>query len=157
MFIVFWLILFLFLLPISFIKVRNSKEKYIFIYKWAFFCGAFVWEDLLIFSIFNILLALITLYVNDYRIFILTALSFGVIRTSGETLYYFLQQFIRPNFPPHDIHNHFQAFRHIFGDISDQKYFIMAQVFLQVLLVAFLSTLILLILNWTSFPLQVIY
>ncbi len=142
--------IFLALFALSWSKVKGSAEKVSFIYSWAFFTGSFIWEDLFMFSFFNVIFLALSFAINDYRFLVLQILLFWIIRSFGEMLYFFLQQFIQPTFPPHNIHAHFKAIRSVLGDLSDQKYFILAQVFYQCLMVIFSSALIFFLLHWSS-------
>jgi hypothetical protein len=144
----FWIFLNLYLFFVSVRHIRNSPQKFEFIYSWAFIIGAFVWEDLLVFSLFQVLCGTITLLTNDFRLFILLFVVFWIVRSSGEALYMFLEQFIVPKNYPHYISSHFAPFRRFFGPVSDQKCFILLQVFQQTLLVFSLTALVLLLLYW---------
>lgn len=137
---------------ISFRNIRNSDEHVGFIYSWAFVFGAFVWEDLLIFSLFNFLVALYVLLVQDIRQGLVMFTVFWMVRSAGETLYFFMQQFTQPLHYPHDIHWHFNVMKKVFGDISNQKCFIMLQVTFQIIMVLAISILILLLKNWDHIP-----
>lgn len=142
----------LFLFHHSYKRVFHSKNKITFIYSWGFIFGAFVWEDLLIFSLFHLAASLITLLSHDLRIGALFICVFWVIRASGETLYFFLQQFIVRKVYPHRISRKMIALKRLLGGISDQKCFIIMQVFQQTIIVTFATLLILLLKNWSSLP-----
>ena len=141
--VLFYLALHLFLFALSFYKVFKSKEKLEFIYAWAFIFGAFVWEDLLVLSFFNIFFAFVVYILGDIKIGIIFLLVFFIVRAFGETIYYFLQQFNSLPPYPHRLHAHFKALRSILGDISDQKCFILGQVLFQCITV--LSTVLLIL------------
>ena len=55
--------------------------------------GSFVWGDVLIFSPFWALVSLVSLYTKDWLLFWVIASVFWVVRSSGEVLYWFLEQF----------------------------------------------------------------
>ncbi|HSW97044.1 MAG TPA: hypothetical protein VLF89_04435 [Candidatus Saccharimonadales bacterium] len=137
---------------LSLTRIRNSKEHIGFIYSWAFVFGAFVWEDLLVFSFFNFLVILYVLLIKDIRQGLLIFTAFWMIRSAGETLYFFMQQFTQPLHYPHDIHWHFSVMQKLFGKISNQKCFIILQVMFQIVMVLAVSILILLLQNWKYIP-----
>lgn len=142
----------LILIFLSYSKIKNTKALLTFIYWWATPLGAFVWEDLLIFSIYNLLATLVVWAIGDIRIGLLFICIFWMIRSAGEAHYYFLQQFLRPKHHPHYVHEEFAPIRKIFGTISDQKIFIMMQVYQQSLAVFATVGLILLLKNWAKIP-----
>jgi len=55
--------------------------------------GAFVWGDAVIFGIFWFLASLVVYMLQDWTLFLLTFSLFWVVRSVGETMYWFLQQF----------------------------------------------------------------
>jgi hypothetical protein len=55
--------------------------------------GMYVWGDVLIFSIFWTVVSLISLLLSDVYLFFLIVSLFWVVRSFGETIYWFLQQF----------------------------------------------------------------
>jgi len=116
---------------ISLFKIRQDKEKCGFIYWWAFIAGAFVWEDMLVFGLLHASIAFISLILNNNLIWLVGFLVFWIVRSTGETLYQFLQQFILPSHYPHAISGYFGPIRKLFGDISDQKCYILLQVLMQ--------------------------
>jgi hypothetical protein len=145
----FLLMLFLSLFAISFLRIRSqSNEELVFIYRWASPLGSFVWEDLLIFSLLHIIFISTGLLLQDFRIIALFTLVFWAVRSTGEALYWFLQQFHQPTVYPHDQYKDFKLIRFILGDISNQRCFIIMQIFWQCITVASLTVLILLLLNW---------
>jgi hypothetical protein len=146
------LLITLLLVVVSFNKVRNDKDKLSFIYRWGFLVGAFVWEDLFLISLFFSFSLMLVLLVSDIRVGLLIFNVFWIVRSGGEVLYFFLQQFFEPKHHPHSIDEHFILVRRIFGDISTQKCFIIMQVLLQLSLVVFICLLILLLSQWNSFP-----
>lgn len=62
--------------------------------------GAFVWGDMVVFGTFWFLVSLVVLYLKDWFLFLLTFSIFWAIRSFGETLYWFLQQFSTINREP---------------------------------------------------------
>ncbi len=85
---------------------------------------------------------------GDMRYWLLLFILFWIVRSAGETLYFFLQQFIQPKHHPHVLDEHFRFYRRIFGDISEQKCFILTQVVHQTILTLSLFALILLLRSW---------
>lgn len=142
-------LLHLFLAILSYFKIRNSNDKTGFIYQWGFLFGAFVWEDLFLISSFTFLACIFILAVRDIRIGLLIFTIFWVVRCTGESIYFFFQQFIQPKFMPHAIGPHLDTnLRTIFGKISNQKAYMLMQVFYQLLAVVALCFFVFLIKNW---------
>jgi hypothetical protein len=136
----------------SYLRVKASPKKCEFIIWWAFATGAFVWEDMLVFGVLHFGYSLAAFLLNDVRIAILFFDIFWIVRSAGEILYQFLEQFIVPKHHPHDIDLEFRIFRRFLGDISAQKCFILAQTMLQVVMVMSIVGLVGLLMNWTSIP-----
>jgi hypothetical protein len=137
---------------VSLFQVMKEKNKCIFIYPWAFFIYAFVWEDLMIISLFFLGLINLSVFFHDARIALLGAILFYCVRSAGETLYYFLQQFHQPKHHPHDIDYHFDTLRKILGPISYQKSLIILQVVQQMSLTCALTALTVVLINWNNIP-----
>lgn len=55
--------------------------------------GAFVWADMVIFGAFWILAGLLSLFFADWVLFLLIVSLFWLVRSVGETMYWFQQQF----------------------------------------------------------------
>ena len=110
--------------------------------------GAFVWEDLCIFSIYGLIASVVTAITHQNRIGLLLFIIFWIVRSAGEAGYFFLQQFIQPKHHPHYIDDHFDLMRKIFGKISYQQCLIIMQVVFQIVLMLALFSLIMLLLNW---------
>lgn len=145
---VFAIFIFSFLAFFSFRKIKNSKSTFGFIYPWAWPLGAFVWEDLFVFSILGVSTSLLVYILNDIRIGYIGFLIFWIVRSLGESIYFFLQQFFQSTEYPHTIEEHFKVMRKFFGDISDQKCYILLQVFHQSVIVLCSILLVLLFLYW---------
>lgn len=62
--------------------------------------GAFVWADAVVFGLFWILISVAALFLNDWILFLLTISVFWVVRSVGETVYWFNQQFSKINRNP---------------------------------------------------------
>lgn len=148
----FWIVINALLLIISFVNVYHSGEQVTFI-TWAYPFGAFVWEDLFIFSFYNIIASVVILFIKDFRYIFVFILSFWLVRAIGETLYWFLQQFNQPAEYPHSQYdwNSGGWTKLIFGNLSDQKYFIIYQIGWQVVTVFCIVGLIYVLKNWEKF------
>jgi hypothetical protein len=57
------------------------------------FTGAYVWGDAVIFGLFWSLVSLLCLILKDWLLFLLFISVFWLVRSIGETIYWFLQQF----------------------------------------------------------------
>lgn len=62
--------------------------------------GIFVWGDALVFAPFWIVSSVVTLLLNDWYLFLLTVSVFWLVRSFGETIYWFNQQFSKINRNP---------------------------------------------------------
>lgn len=62
--------------------------------------GAFVWGDAVVFGLFWAAASLTTLFLQDWLLFWLVTSIFWVIRSLGETIYWFNQQFSTINRNP---------------------------------------------------------
>lgn len=63
--------------------------------------GAFVWADMAIFGIFWALSGIVALFLQDWYLFLLIVSLFWLVRSMGETIYWFNQQFsTRKRNPP---------------------------------------------------------
>lgn len=70
-------------------KKKNSMgETRIF---WPF--GGFVWADMVVFGIFWFAAGATSLFLNDWVLFLLIASLFWLVRSLGEMIYWFNQQF----------------------------------------------------------------
>jgi len=145
-------LLYIVLFVLAWRKVRGSKDAFEFIYLPAALIGAFVWEDLLVFSAAFFIGTVLTLLVHDIRVGLLLLAAFWAVRSAGEALYFFLQQFHVPTHSPHAISHHFVLFRRLFGNVHDQKCFIFMQITWQVVLTAAIAALVLISLHWTTLP-----
>lgn len=145
---VIWTSIHLILLLLSLNKIKNSGNEVKFIYSWGFIFGAFVWEDLIVFSILNIGISLLVLIVRNLLPGLILLTVFWLVRSAGETAYFMFQQFIQPKHHPHEISLQLKILRKLFGKISNQKCFIILQVFHQTNLVIFAFILIMLLKYW---------
>ncbi|OGC68785.1 hypothetical protein A2415_05420 [candidate division WWE3 bacterium RIFOXYC1_FULL_39_7] len=112
-------------------RIKRTPQECQFIIWWAFPLGAFVWEDLLVYGFLHAVLAFFPLFLGKPELWLTFFLIFWVVRSAGETLYQFLQQFILPKHHPHYIDPYLGPLRKIFGNISEQKCFILMQISMQ--------------------------
>jgi hypothetical protein len=91
-----WLIIFFGLLS-GFITVlalgQLKKNNPGGITPWLLPFGIFVWGDGLILGLFWFFVSLFVLWTNNWQLFFLIYLLFWMVRSSGEVLYWFMQQF----------------------------------------------------------------
>ena len=66
----------------------------------SLFVGIFVWGDAVIFGLFWLLSSIVTLLLKDWYLFLLIISVFWVVRSLGETIYWFNQQFSSLNRNP---------------------------------------------------------
>ncbi len=143
-------IIFLLSIIISWYKIITGKKIAEFIYYWGFPLGAFVWEDLFVFSFYGLICTLITMYFRQGRLGLLFFIIFWIVRSGGESLYFFLQQFVEPKQHPHFLQDHYTTLRKIFGNISYQQCSIIMQVMFQIILMFSIVSLTLLLFSWNS-------
>jgi hypothetical protein len=78
--------------------LRLKKNKSIYgLTNYLFFLGVFVWGDLIILGPFWILTSLISLYFNNWYLFLLIVSVFWSIRSFGEVVYWLNEQFAPKN------------------------------------------------------------
>lgn len=68
--------------------------------KYLFFIGAFVWGDIFILGPFWIIASIVSLFLNNWYLFLLFVSLFWVIRSLGETIYWLNEQFAGKNRNP---------------------------------------------------------
>ncbi len=80
---------------VLFIKsVSECKNKNSFgLTKLLFPLGMYVWGDVFIFSVFWTLVSIISILIGNLYLFLLIVSLFWVVRSFGETIYWFNQQF----------------------------------------------------------------
>lgn len=82
---------------LTFIKaLRASNDKKLILAKPYKICepfGSFVWADHVLFGPFWVIVSLVTFVLHDFLLFLLVFAVFWVVRSIGETLYWFFQQF----------------------------------------------------------------
>ena len=98
----------------SFYECKSRKNTFGHTYINRLF-GAFVWADMVIFGLFWSLVALISYFLQDWILFLLTISLFWLIRSVGETIYWFNQQFSTINRNPV---SHFKYAKKIFHNDS---------------------------------------
>lgn len=74
-------------------ECKTKKRAYNHPPKIYGFFGAFVWADLVMFGLFWTFVSGISLILNDWILFLLSISLFWLVRSIGETLYWFHQQF----------------------------------------------------------------
>lgn len=75
---------------------KNPYGQYVWLNLW----GAFVWADAAILCIFWAIAGAVILCINNWNLFLLLFSAFWLIRSLGETLYWFLTQFSTLNKDP---------------------------------------------------------
>ena len=89
---VFYLFFGVFGLSFALRKVYKKKDNLGLVGPFVIY-GAFVWADLVVFGVFWSLFTLISLFLNDWILFLLGQSVFWFIRSLGESFYWFNQQF----------------------------------------------------------------
>jgi hypothetical protein len=145
------LICFALLALYSYFRIRRGNKLAEFMYQWGFIIGSFVWEDSFVFSVLGTLASAITIYLGELKYGALFFILFWLVRSAGETLYMFLEQFIEPKHYPHNFDTYLGPMHFLFGKISNQQCFIIMQVMFQSITVISLFSLIFLIQNWNLF------
>ena len=130
-------------------RIIRLNGKIEFTYMWAALIGSFVWEDVLVFSVYFGVSAIVSYFFDSYQLLALFILVFWAVRSLGEALYFFLQQFIRPEHFPHNVDGHFWFLRKIFGNLSSQQCFILSQITHQMIAMFSIVGIIVLLLNWS--------
>ena len=78
-----------------------------------FWMGIFVWGDAVVFGLFWFLSSTIACLLNDWLLFLLTVSVFWVVRSLGETFYWFNQQFSKIDRNPP---NHMRGYKFFKND-----------------------------------------
>jgi len=69
--------------------------------------GAFVWADAVVFGLFFFLVSIVSLLLQDFILFLLFFFVFWTIRSIGEQVYWFLEQFaVQHRNPEHTLWAH---------------------------------------------------
>ncbi len=104
--------------------LRNSysKKNPFGLTRYFSFLGAFVWVDAVTFGAFFALSSLIAFVLQDFTLLLLIYSVFWAVRSIGESIYWFLEQFANPHrnkpetlkghkiFPGESIYIHYQIF-----------------------------------------------
>jgi len=61
--------------------------------RWLYAWGIFVWGDALVIAPFFVLVGVVAMILNNFNLFMLAFCSFWLIRSMGESIYWFNQQF----------------------------------------------------------------
>lgn len=77
----------------SYYACSIKKKSYENTPLWGLFFTGFVQADNVIFGFFWVIVSVITLILQDWILFLLTLSVFWLVRSIGETFYWFLQQF----------------------------------------------------------------
>lgn len=72
---------------------KHKKNAYGLIGSWLMPWGIIAWGDAVVFGPFWFIVSVVTLVLNDWYLFLLVASVFWVVRSVGETIYWFNQQF----------------------------------------------------------------
>lgn len=83
----------------GFAECKNKKNAF-GLTPWLFPFGIFVWGDALIFGFFWFLAGLVSFLLGDWILFLLIIAVFWLVRSLGETIYWFNQQFSTINRQP---------------------------------------------------------
>ena len=84
---------------IGFYKSKYKKSAFGFT-RPLLFMGVFVWGDAVVFGLFWAISSTITWFLKDWYLFLLIVSVFWVVRSLGETIYWFNQQFSTINRNP---------------------------------------------------------
>lgn len=141
-------ILFLTLAVLAFQRIRQAKGIITFTYHWGFLIGAFIWVDVLIFSLYGCIASAITYFIGEPKIGLLFFIVFWIVRSAGETLYFFLQQFHQPQHHPHNIDEHFILLRKVFPNLNTQQCYIFMQITWQCILMFSVVSLVWVLMLW---------
>lgn len=76
----------------SYIQCRQKRNAYGLTPQFYAY-GAFVYGDMLVFGMFWSLVGIVTLFMQDWLLFLLVQSLFWVVRSVGETIYWFNEQF----------------------------------------------------------------
>lgn len=78
----------------SFNACHRQKKSFEDTPVWSIFFTGFVQADNVVFGLFWTAIAILTLLLNDWLLFLLTLSLFWLVRSLGETIYWFFHQFI---------------------------------------------------------------
>jgi hypothetical protein len=78
----------------AYFECRHKKNSFGLTSKVCNIYGSFVWADHLVFGLFWTIVSLVTFLLGDWLLFLLIVSVFWLVRSVGETIYWFLQQFV---------------------------------------------------------------
>ena len=106
--------------------------------------GAFVWADLTVFGFFWLALSVVSLFLSDWLLFLVTISLFWLVRSIGETIYWLNQQFSPLN------RNPVKNFRYLKKVYHNDSVWFIYQIFWQCMTVVFIITSLYLGKTWIS-------
>lgn len=122
-------------------KVRSNRA--FSITPWLYPLGIFVWGDAPILGLFWILVGVVCFYLNSLPLFFLIVSVFWLVRSVGETFYWFLQQFsMMKRNPPEQLAG--------YRFVKDESIWFMYQLFWQCMTVISIIFTIYFVLNWNT-------
>ncbi len=75
--------------------------------RWLLPYGIFVWGDAVIIGLFWTIASFLSVYLQNMQLFIILQAAYWIVRSAGEVLYWFLQQFASvKRDPPHTLLGH---------------------------------------------------
>src|SRR4030042_2404075 len=83
----------------GFRESKDNKNAYGLV-PYLYLLGIFTWGDAVIFGLFWLLSSIITIILQDFLLFLLIISVFWLVRSIGETIYWFNQQFSTINRNP---------------------------------------------------------
>lgn len=122
-------------------KVRNNRT--FSLTPWLYPLGIFVWGDAPILGLFWTLVGVVCYYLNSLPLFLLIVSVFWLVRSVGETFYWFLQQFSMVKRNPPD-----QLYGYRF--VKDESIWFMYQLFWQCMTVISVIFTIYFAFNWNT-------
>lgn len=78
----------------AFIECKNKKNAFGTANVACQIYGSFVWADHVVFGLFWTGVSIIVLFLQDWLLFLLVISLFWLVRSIGETIYWFLMQFV---------------------------------------------------------------
>lgn len=85
----------------GFYQCKHKKNAYGATYP-LFILSTYVWGDAFIFGLFFAFSGIVTLFLNDWIMFLLIISIFWLVRSVGETIYWFLEQFATKHRNPYE-------------------------------------------------------
>lgn len=120
---------------------HSSKGKAFGLTPHLYFTGSFVWADAIVFGPFWILATLASWFFQDWLLFLLLLSVFWLIRSVGETIYWFNEQFTSKHLnEPHTLP--------MFGLVKNEAIWFIYQIIMQCITVVSTITTIYLAAKW---------